>query len=136
VRDRQRAEFRAFEAIPIFDYDPRYRVRARFEPSGSEGGRLSLELEGRPVTLSASDLEGELLVMFRDATADSGETYPGGRYLDVKRPTGTAETWVDFNFAYSPPCAFTEHVTCPLAPAENELPIAIRAGERALDLHR
>ena len=31
--------------------------------------------------------------------------------------------------AYSPPCAFTEYVTCPLPPQQNWLDVAIEAGE-------
>jgi uncharacterized protein len=36
---------------------------------------------------------------------------------------------LDFNFAYNPSCAYDPHWVCPLAPASNMLPIAIRAGE-------
>ncbi|MBL9126743.1 MAG: DUF1684 domain-containing protein, partial [Verrucomicrobiales bacterium] len=38
--------------------------------------------------------------------------------------------WVDFNRAYSPPCAFTPYATCPIPPRRNWLPLEIRAGER------
>jgi len=40
---------------------------------------------------------------------------------------------LDFNRAYSPPCAFTDFATCPLPPAPNRLSVAIEAGE--LDPH-
>ena len=36
---------------------------------------------------------------------------------------------LDFNRAYSPPCAFTAYATCPLPPPNNQLPVAIEAGE-------
>jgi hypothetical protein len=36
---------------------------------------------------------------------------------------------LDFNRAYNPPCAVTPYATCPLAPKENQLSIAIPAGE-------
>ena len=37
---------------------------------------------------------------------------------------------LDFNRAYNPPCAVTPYATCPLAPKENRLPVAITAGEK------
>jgi uncharacterized protein len=37
---------------------------------------------------------------------------------------------IDFNKAYNPPCAFTPYATCPLAPPENRLGVAVRAGEK------
>ncbi len=44
-------------------------------------------------------------------------------------------TVLDFNKAYNPPCAFTEFATCPLPPAQNALPIAVRAGEKKYGSH-
>jgi hypothetical protein len=40
------------------------------------------------------------------------------------------KTVLDFNRAVSPPCAFTIYATCPIAPLQNHLPIAIPAGEQ------
>jgi uncharacterized protein (DUF1684 family) len=37
---------------------------------------------------------------------------------------------LDFNKAYSPPCAFTPFATCPLPPKQNRLPVRIEAGEK------
>jgi uncharacterized protein (DUF1684 family) len=37
---------------------------------------------------------------------------------------------IDFNFAVQPSCAFDPRWACPLAPPENRLDIAVRAGER------
>ena len=37
---------------------------------------------------------------------------------------------LDFNKAYSPPCAFTDFATCPLPPAQNRLKLPIEAGEK------
>ena len=36
---------------------------------------------------------------------------------------------LDFNRAYNPPCAFTAFATCPLPTKENQLAVAIKAGE-------
>jgi uncharacterized protein (DUF1684 family) len=40
------------------------------------------------------------------------------------------EYLLDFNQAYNPFCAYNPNFTCPLVPAENDLPIAVRAGEK------
>ena len=48
-------------------------------------------------------------------------------------PNGTA--WLDFNKAYNPPCAFSPYTTCPLPPLQNELDVAVRAGEKNYDEH-
>jgi uncharacterized protein len=40
---------------------------------------------------------------------------------------------LDFNYAYNPSCAYSEQWVCPLAPAENRLPLAIAAGERVFE---
>ena len=37
---------------------------------------------------------------------------------------------LDFNRAVNLPCAYTDLATCPLPPAENQLPVAIEAGEK------
>jgi uncharacterized protein (DUF1684 family) len=77
-----------------------------------------------------------LFLPFRDAT-NSAETYEAGRYVldaaksadlggDLERSTLV----LDFNFAYHPSCAFDPRWSCPLAPPENRLDMAIRAGER------
>jgi uncharacterized protein (DUF1684 family) len=153
VKDRESPARASFEGIRVFDYDPALRLRARVVPP-AEGetipivnvlgmeteepllGRVELEVSGERVTLLATDGgDGTLFVMFRDATSDEGETYGAGRYLDVAPPDASGETWVDFNYAYTPPCGFTEHATCPLAPPENTIPVAIRAGERSPSGH-
>src|SRR5256885_77953 len=43
---------------------------------------------------------------------------------------GSADVVVDFNYAYNPSCVYSPRWACPLAPRENTLPVAVRAGER------
>jgi uncharacterized protein (DUF1684 family) len=153
IRDRATPARAMFGGLPVFDHDPRYRVAARLVPAEPGEvlpivnvlgmvveeplvGRLELELDGAQVSLLAiAGGDGALFVMFRDATSDAGETYGAGRYLEVARPDASGSTWIDFNFAETPPCAFTSFATCPLAPRENTLPIAVRAGERNPPAH-
>ena len=78
---------------------------------------------------------GGLFIPFRDAT-NGAETYAAGRYLvDAAKSadlgmTDDGRLILDFNFATQPSCAFDPRWACPLAPLENRLDIAIRAGER------
>ena len=79
---------------------------------------------------------GGLFLPFRDATSGS-ETYGAGRYLldtvkgaDLGGDPGRSELVLDFNMAYHPSCVYDPRWNCPLAPLENRLPVAVRAGER------
>jgi len=38
---------------------------------------------------------------------------------------------LDFNYAYNPSCAYNPRWVCPPTPPENDLALAIRAGEKA-----
>jgi len=82
------------------------------------------------------EYSGGLFLPFRDAT-NGHETYGGGRYLldtgkgaDLGGDPERGTVVVDFNFAYQPSCAFDPRWSCPLAPPENRLDIAVPAGER------
>jgi uncharacterized protein len=69
-----------------------------------------------------------LFVPFGDLT-NNGETYGGGRYLDLERtPSGFYD--LDFNRAYHPYCVYNTTYDCPVPPRENRLGVAIPAGER------
>ena len=79
---------------------------------------------------------GGVFLPFRDTTNGSA-TYGAGRYLlDTAKGAdlGTAgapdRLILDFNFAFQPSCAFDPQWSCPLAPPENRLNIAITGGER------
>ncbi len=88
------------------------------------------EIAGKPHRLQAAlDTEtDDLFVLFRDTT-NGRQTYGAGRFLHAPKPDVSGRTTLDFNRAYNPPCAFTPFATCPLTPAENRLPVPIRAGE-------
>ncbi|MBI5877868.1 MAG: DUF1684 domain-containing protein [Chloroflexi bacterium] len=90
-------------------------------------GELVFALHGQEHRLVALGKLGSLRVYFRDRT--SGDTtYPACRYLDADTAPDGSIT-LDFNKAYSPPCAYTAFATCPLPPRQNHLPIRIEAGE-------
>jgi uncharacterized protein (DUF1684 family) len=75
--------------------------------------------------------EGDASVFFTDATTGK-ETYAVGRYVDLQKVPG-GRYILDFNNAYNPACAFSDHYNCPIPTKANALPIAIRAGE--MDAH-
>jgi uncharacterized protein (DUF1684 family) len=140
-----RAKFKGLRYLPI---DPRYRIVAAFIPntkpvsikvpnvlgmveSMPSPGHASFTIEGAPAPLRLDAVlepgETQLFFIFTDKTAGK-TTYGGGRFLYADPPVD-GKLVLDFNRAYSPPCAFTAHATCPLPPENNRLPVAIEAGE-------
>ncbi|SRR5258708_7517675 len=150
----------AFDGLRYFPANDGCRVRCRLEPhpdedelvidtGGEDGeiryrraGRLHFRLHGTECGLTVFAMTtygGGLFLPFRDQTSGS-ETYGGGRYLfdTVKGTDGLAlvleggdRLQIDFNYAYNPSCAYDSRWACPLAPPENRLPVAVRAGEKA-----
>ena len=100
-------------------------------------GWFDFMVEGKPARLEAVRLlepgvgENDLGIFFRDATTGK-ESYALGRYVDVKK-LENGRYLLDFNLAYNPACAFSDHYNCPIPPRENVLPMAVRAGE--MDSH-
>lgn len=93
-------------------------------------GVLEFELGGKLLRLEALDEgEGTLFIVFADRTSGHG-SYPAGRFIDAPMPDKQGRVVIDFNQAYNPPCAFTPFATCPLAPPENRLDVAVEAGEK------
>ncbi len=143
-----------------FDYDPALRFTVALEPapppkpgaialdlpnSGADSlsfarlGQVSIPFAEGPRGLSVfwmAGYAGGLFIPFRDAT-NGIETYGAGRYLvdaaksaDLGGDPRAGTLLLDFNFSYQPSCAFDPRWACPLAPPENRLDLAIRAGER------
>lgn len=79
--------------------------------------------------LNEEDAGEDLFLPFTDATTDEGETYPAGRYLEIEALSG-GRYLLDFNQAYNPYCAYGGSWDCPIAPPENHLKAAVRAGEK------
>jgi uncharacterized protein (DUF1684 family) len=139
-----------FTGLKYFDPDPEYVVTATFTESSKpdtitlqtskaskrqavRAGRFSFELQGKNLKLWAytfidAEADDSFFVPFTDKTTGH-ETYYGGRYLDVP-VLEEDEYLLDFNQAYNPFCAYNPNFTCPLVPAENDLSIAVRAGEK------
>ncbi|HXO08336.1 MAG TPA: DUF1684 domain-containing protein, partial [Solirubrobacteraceae bacterium] len=139
--------------VPYWPYDPRLRFSVPVLKA-ARPARRSLPTEGEEVTelrqvgwvelpealgphLAVwwlAQYGGGLFVPFRDRTAGS-ESYGAGRYLldtvkgaDLGLDDGRLV--LDFNFSYHPSCRYDDAYRCPLAPPENVLAGAVRAGER------
>jgi uncharacterized protein (DUF1684 family) len=91
-------------------------------------GYVTFKFEGKTYKLDVTEVKDQkLFIKFRDLTS-SKETYPPSRY-HYTEPVQDGKVIVDFNKAYSPPCAFTEYATCVFAPQQNYLPFRVEAGE-------
>ncbi len=85
----------------------------------------------RSVALSNNPLyKDHLFLPFTDET-NNKETYGGGRYIDLDaKEIVDHHIAIDFNKAYNPYCAYSEGYRCPVPPEENDLQLAIKAGEK------
>lgn len=91
-------------------------------------GYVTFKFEGIKYQLDATETKsGKLFIKFKDLTS-SKESYPPSRYYYTE-PVKDGKVVIDFNYAYSPPCAFTEYATCIFAPPQNHLPFRVEAGE-------
>jgi uncharacterized protein (DUF1684 family) len=91
-------------------------------------GTITFKFDGITYKLDATETDdSRLFIKFRDATSGK-ETYPPSRYLYTP-PVNGNKVILDFNYAYSPPCAFTEFATCLFAAPQNTLPFRVEAGE-------
>jgi uncharacterized protein (DUF1684 family) len=155
VKNPHSARRTNFGGLHYFPVNPGYRVEATFKPypqphevavATVQGpkqhmlipGLVRFTLRGQALALEpfvSSPEDRSFFFVFRDATSGS-ETYGAGRFLDVAIPAdGSRKLVIDFNLAYTPPCAFTPYATCPLPPTQNELPIRIEAGEKFSGSH-
>jgi uncharacterized protein len=147
LRDYELPFVKTFGPLPYFEIDPAFRVKATLhrypEPIVSRGetviegleyrpespGKVRFEIEGRQFELEAFTVGERLFYVFGDET-NRDMTYGAGRFLYSAAPGDDGITVLDFNQAYSPPCAFNDLSTCPIASPENRMAIRIEAGER------
>ena len=98
-------------------------------------GQFSFVIGGKEYQLQAyksSAGEERLFIPFRDTTSGK-ETYGAGRYLDLtegEHRTAQGKWILDFNQAYNPWCAYSDHYACPFVDPENWLQVEIHAGEK------
>jgi uncharacterized protein (DUF1684 family) len=91
-------------------------------------GKIRFSVEGRMIELTVYQEPHGYFLPFVDSLRGV-ETYPAGRYLEPHRLKG-GKFLIDFNYTYNPYCAYNERWSCPITPAENRIPVPIRAGEK------
>jgi uncharacterized protein (DUF1684 family) len=154
VFDPKSPHFKAYKGLRYFPVDLAYRYELPLTHNPKPETMVILSTRGNqrnaqrvgwfdfvvgatPVRLEAVRLlepgvgENDISVFFRDATSGK-ESYELGRYVDVKK-LSNGHYLLDFNFAYNPACAVSDHYNCPIPPKTNVLAVAIRAGE--MDSH-
>ena len=152
LKDVDNPAVRNYRGPVFYPIQLSYRITATWVPSDGKksvdvpnvlgdvtpapiSGEARFKLNGQEFQLTdlGGDPDKSLFFVFNDLTSKA-ETYPGGRFLETD-PVKNATVVLDFNKAYNPPCAVTPYATCPLAPKENRLAIAIPAGEKYDHLH-
>src|SRR5699024_4844838 len=143
-----------FKGIERFKVDKKWRIKAIFKPFDQPKKIKIPTVTGRPTEMSVPGIleftiadqtytlqpygsmdDDELFVIFGDVT-NGEQTYGGGRFLYIKVPDEDGVTYLDFNKAYNPSCAFTKFATCPLPNSRNRLPVKIKAGEKKYRDHQ
>jgi uncharacterized protein (DUF1684 family) len=139
-----------FHDLRYFPPNAKYRVRATLKRAtvpeeaylrtNRDGqavmrylGNLTFALDGKKLSLgvyhAGEGVGTSVFVPFRDRT--SGEdSYGPGRYVTLELNEAD-EYDIDFNRAFNPYCAYTDDYECGFPPAQNDLPVPIRAGEKA-----
>ncbi len=146
LKDNQSPLRTTFAGLRWFPVRDEWRIQAKFVPFPTKTnlvmetivgcseetespGYVTFERDGKAYKLQAAGQKnGSLWFVFRDRT--SGRTTAGGaRQLYADAPQGDTVI-LDFNKAANLPCAYIPYATCPLAPPQNRLGLAIEAGER------
>jgi uncharacterized protein len=145
------------DKLQFFAVDPAYRVVASFEKKENSTwflmptsgplkklyrvyGVIHFTVKGNPAQLNIyqsqdllqnAEYKNYLFLPFTDATTGK-ESYHGGRYIDLTtEDISNNQVTIDFNKAYNPYCAYVSgRYNCPIPPKENNLAIAINAGEK------
>ena len=150
-RDLKNPALAAFKGNKRFTINETWNLPAKLLPPNASGlfitnvlgqtnaedyaGKISFEYQGKNYVLDAiSEGPGDLFVIFGDAT-NGINTYHTGRFMYVPRPDSNGNTYIDFNKAFNPPCAYTAFATCPIPPKQNILPFKVTAGELS-DKHK
>lgn len=147
IRDYEHPFVDTFGPLPYYDIDPAYRVAAELQSYAEprtvavdtviEGfqqfpvapGIVTFELNGQDYELEPTISGEKLFFVFGDDT-NRDATYAAGRFLYADAPGEDGRLVLDFNNSYSPPCAFNDFSTCPVASPRNRLPTRIEAGEK------
>ncbi len=81
--------------------------------------------------MQTDNFRDHLFLPFTDKTTGQ-ESYETGRYIDLSlKDIQNGTIIIDFNKAYNPYCSYVSgKYNCPIPPADNDMPVAIFAGEK------
>jgi uncharacterized protein (DUF1684 family) len=132
---RVRAGFRKVENGQWFQMETSGKIKKTFRVYGILEFTIHDTLVSLPIYQSQQLIQDPqystyLFLPFTDLTTGI-ESYHTGRYIDFRmndiKKNGLV---IDFNKAYNPSCAYVSgKYNCPIPPRENNLPVAIMAGE-------
>jgi len=147
VKDSEAVRRKYFVGIDYFPTEAAWRIEAdwvafdrpREVPISTMLGQVeNARVPGKAVftrdghrieLLPMQDAPGDNLFFVISDLTSGEETYGAARFL-YAAPAKDGKVVLDFNKAVNPPCAFTPFATCPLPPKENQMPIAVTAGEK------
>lgn len=131
--------------LSYFPHDPAWFIRAEWLVFDTEQSQMIDQKGGAPVAITLTHAAhfnhaghdvtlvathwklGKPMFVIRDATSGR-QTYAASRFL-IGEDVSHGHITLDFNRAFSPPCAFSDYAICPLPPRSNILPFAVLAGE-------
>ena len=145
-----------FKKLEIFDFDKVFVVQTQlvwFEEDSvfemktttarlakyRRSGIAKFKIDGKELELvfyqnlsgAANPLyKDHYFLPFKDNT-NGGESYGGGRYIDLVIVENSSETQINFNLAYNPYCAYNDKYSCPIVPSDNYIDVEIKAGVKA-----
>ena len=123
-------EAKTFEMPTYSGVTRTYRQYGTIDFTWQRDMRLRLAVYENIAHLQNPIYKDHLVLPFKDATSGKA-TYGGGRYMNLsKADVDDGEVLLDFNTCYNPWCAYSEGFNCPIPPAENNLSIAVQAGEK------
>jgi uncharacterized protein (DUF1684 family) len=146
LRDLNHLPFKNYTGLDFFPPEKKYKFEGEFHPFAelnkvevgtvigentemNSPGYVTFNINGEIHRLDAfSGKPKTLFFIFGDET-NGKETYEASRFMDA-RILENGKVDLNFNRAYNPPCAYTPYATCPLPPPQNQLKIAILAGEK------
>lgn len=153
LRDPKQATRLDEVRVTAFDYDPSWRLPGHYTPTPIQEyeaetvekgvrestpriGTFTFDYNGKSYTIELigkTTAEGKIQPVAHVRDKTSGPiTYGAGRVTELQftDESNSRIDFIDFNYAVALPCAFTNFVTCPMVPPENNLDFEIRAGEK------
>jgi uncharacterized protein (DUF1684 family) len=130
--------------VAAFDHDPRWRISGHFTPAAPAeevaighidgwvapthpAGYIDFPIDDAAYRFTVTPAGEGYFAVFADASnSPEGSQF---RFLSIPAADAEGNVIVDFNYAYLPPCSFSDHYLCPMPPPGNRIAIPVRAGE-------